>query len=280
MTWAVPVGGPMAGVALGADGGAYMPSDHGVVYCLDAASGGMRWQLQLLGEYSGPVMAGSGTVYFAALDGYGVYAVDTEAVQQPWNFAVPNSVIQTPAVGHGNVYVVDTTGSMLYAIDAATGAQVFAATVPDTAMGSPVLGLDGVYVATQAGIATFDPDTGAASWQAPEGAQAMTQPALLSDGDVVAATGSGSVFVLAHATGATVNSFSLGDTIATGGGGIAPVIDANDTAYLATAGSIAAVRPDDGQVVWRTTAATGQPTLADHALVVKRAQGNFVVIAP
>ena len=275
VAWSTPTSGSMPHVALDADGDVIVPSDHGVVYDLDLATGTPRWQIQLAGSFSAPMIDAPGTFYVGASI-YGVFAVDMVAQKQAWHFTVPSGGgLDAPALGRGKLYFVDLAASQLFALDAATGAQIFDVAIAGTAQGSPVLGSDGIYVATQAaGIAAFDPETGALRWQAPATTEATVQPALLANGDLVSSTASGAAFVLAHASGEMRDQFDLGATPTS-----SPRVDAADVAYFATSSGEIAVKPRTGDVVWQTTV-SGTAAVGDRALVVLPAQNQFVVIGP
>jgi outer membrane protein assembly factor BamB len=272
--WGTPTPGSLPWLALGAQDDVYVPSDHGVFYCLDAVSGSERWEKQIAGSLQAPMLA-QGKVYFGSQT-YGVWAVDTaEPHDVKWHYDVPGGgQVGALAYTDGKLYFVDTLASRLFALDAETGDHVFDMAVPGTAVGSPVIGIDAVYVATAtAGIAAFELDGSALRWQQPPVSEAVVQPALLANGDLASSTASGLALVLDHRTG-EARSFALGGNV-----NAPPIVGADDTIYFATSSGIAAVDHVNAKVIWQA-AMSGKAALADRALVVVPVEGQFAVIGP
>ena len=116
---------------LGADM-AYIGSDDGYVYALDAASGEVSWRFEAgASYYSSPFPAGGsyysspfptvvdGAVYVGSADG-NVYALDAGSGELHWRFEAEDEVSVHQAVVDGTVYAT-SAGGHVYALDADTG---------------------------------------------------------------------------------------------------------------------------------------------------------------
>jgi len=252
---------------------AYLTTNYGKLYCVDAITGAFQWDLQLAGSFSAPQLGAPGIIYYGSQSPYGFYAVDVVARAQAWHFDVPDlgDATTAPALGNGRVYFVDTKNSRLFALDASSGALVINVPVAGGAVGSPVIGVEFVYVATRSdGIAAFDAATGGALWQAPAGTN-VVQPALLASGDVVAAGTDGNAFVLDRATGATEQVAFLGGAVSS-----PPIVDAADTVYFATSvGTVAVSRAL--APIW-TSPLTGRIALGDRQVIVLPRENTLAVI--
>jgi len=109
----------------GFTGGQY---NTGVVYALDAASGNVRWHLNLtVGEaydYAPLAPAVAGGRVFVAGAMPTLYALDAATGVQVWNASgiCAGHLWMVPAVANGTVYAGCDHG-VFYALDAATGAR-------------------------------------------------------------------------------------------------------------------------------------------------------------
>jgi len=269
--WGTPTPGSMPWLAIGAHDDVYVPSDHGIFYCLDAISGEERWRQQIAGALQPPMLA-LGYVYFGS-ETYGVWAVDIETHDPKWHYDVPGGGrVAALAFANGTLYFVDTLASMLYALDAVSGDYRFSVPIAGGALGSPVIGIDAVYVATaSSGIAAFALDDGALRWQQPA-SEPVVQPALLANGDLVTSSASGVVMLIDRTNGKTKHVFPIGGTVTT-----APVLAADDSVYVTTTGGIVALDPSDGHIAWQS-GLSGAVALGDRAMVVIPAAGQFAVI--
>jgi len=261
--------------AIAADGSLYVTGVGGIFFALDPVTGDILWQLQLSGSFSPPVLGPPGVVYFGSLS-YGVFAVDTAAHAQKWNFPVPGGgdVRLIPALGNGTLYFIDALANHLYALDAATGTLVFEVALSATAAGSPVLGLDAVYAATTSGIMAIDPRKGVLLWNTIKG-YSVTQPALLSNGDLVTTEASNGL-VLDHTTGAVLRTVPLSGSLPYAG---TVAVGSSDTMFFPTASNTVAFTAG-GTMLW-TSMATGQPAISAAGLVLLDDDtSSFVVLGP
>lgn len=123
--WATPVVQEGIVYTSGFTGGQY---NTGVVYALDAASGNVRWHVNLtVGEaydYAPLAPAVAGGRVFVAGAMPTLYALDAASGVQVWNASgiCAGHLWMVPAVANGTVYAGCDHG-MFYALDAATGAR-------------------------------------------------------------------------------------------------------------------------------------------------------------
>ena len=274
--WGTPTPGSLPWLALGAHDDVYVPSDHGVFYCLDAISGAERWQKQIAGSLQAPMLAFD-NVYFGS-ETYGIWAVETitDMHDVMWHYDVPGGGrVGALALTAGRIYFVDTLASRLYGLDAITGEHIFDVPIAGDAIGAPVIGIDAIYVATMtSGIAAFELDDGALKWQQPPAAEPVVQPALLADGDVMTASVSGLASLINRKTGAVRGSFPIGGNV-----NAPPIFAVDDTVYFSTSIGILAFEPRTGALRWQSQM-SGQMALGERAIVVVPVEGQFAVIGP
>jgi len=113
-------------------GSVYFGSGDGNVYCLDSATGSLKWKFQT-GDvvHASPVLA-NGLLYIGSWDSY-FYALDAATGKERWRFKtgedpdIHNQVgIQTSAVVAHDMVYFGCRGSCRYALDAATGQKKWA----------------------------------------------------------------------------------------------------------------------------------------------------------
>lgn len=150
------------------DGGlVYVGSGGGVVYALDATTGGIDWTYptdETSGESaitSSPRVA-NGTVYVGANDGT-VRALDASSGAQSWKTTVDGPVYSRPAVGTDRVFVTTADGTLV-AIDKATATTDWSYDLGvDLGSSSPTVVAGTVYVAAD-GLYAFSVSGDQPSW--------------------------------------------------------------------------------------------------------------------
>jgi hypothetical protein len=84
--------------------GDHDPQDVGVLYALDAADGGVRWQRPLPSGMFGSFAVANGVLYHPIIDGT-FYARDLATGDVLWSTKLANNAGAGPSVVDGNVYV-------------------------------------------------------------------------------------------------------------------------------------------------------------------------------
>lgn len=123
--WRAPTGIVSGSSAVEAAGLVYIGGDNGLD-ALDAATGAIRWQVQVAhdGAVQNTAVVSKGIVYFV---GDGAYAVDAATGAVRWHNALgsnPSNSFAGPALHDGTLYLVRVDGSgqgTLYALDASSG---------------------------------------------------------------------------------------------------------------------------------------------------------------
>lgn len=268
-----------------ADGAVFFGCFDGNFYAVDAASGALRWKFAMPGErhftapglhgylprqqpmpdfwdlyQSSPVVAG-GLVYFGCGDG-ALYALETATGAVKWKFQTGDVVHSSPALIDGTLYV-GSWDTFLYAVDAATGALKWKFKTGDDPVNfnqtgiqsSPCVAGGTVYFGCRdATLYAVDAKSGAEKWKYKNewGSWFIASP-VVRDGRVYSTT-SEPAYLFAH-DAATGKELYRTDVKAPA---FSSMTLAGNLAYFGTfAGSLLAVDPAEGKVVWtfRTPAA-------------------------
>ncbi len=293
--WSSPALAEVDGVALIAVGS----YDHDL-YCLDAATGALRWKLSAGGPiYEAPTFAAGDhgvTLYATATDRL-VYALDASTGRQRWVHAVHDYAptlggarLSSPVVGaigdravvFVGYWVWDSTLAHNFqdggvtALDAATGHPLWRIRLGDNQMTAPlhavVDGRDWLFIGSYSGtLYGLDAATGEVRWHVAELDAVRSPPALVDTAAgtlLVAASMYGTVRGRDPATGAERWHYKTGDRI-TG----APAIDRDAGQALVLIGSydrhLYALDAATGALRWRAAARGGVYASAAIAATAK-----------
>lgn len=246
----VELGGPYYWSGIAYDGGrVYAVNGSGTMQAFDAATGAPRWAVQLPGQYSfssAPTASG-GVVYTGGAGSGGtVYAVDGATGTVKWTHPVANGDQSSPAVSASGVYVSYSCGNT-YDLNPTTGSTIWTRAPGCSGGGgkTPVLANGRLYVRDFSAPATLDAATGdllgsfvssgpapavdsstvydqkggtltassvtsgAARWSF-TGDGSLTSAPLVAGSTVFVASGAGTLYALASATGAVTWSGAVG----------------------------------------------------------------------
>jgi len=136
--------------------------EAGQVWCVDAATGEVRWRYDRIGgTVLGSPAVADGRVYAAARDG-GLYCLDAADGTLIRRFDAHGPIIGAAAVADEHVYVVTAAGT-LYGLDRRTLREVWRVRLNATTMSSPAVARGHVYVgSTEAGMLCLGAPAGAA----------------------------------------------------------------------------------------------------------------------
>lgn len=193
LAWEIETGGPVHAQAAVDGDTAYVVSDSGEVYALDA-DGNLRWQVavgeaaptrQVYDQYGSRPVVANGVVYVGTESGH-VGALDADTGEVIWRIEVPGPVQSNLALGEGLLHVSTMAGKHL-ALSTDDGATVWEAAFGEPFSTSPLV-LDGsVIVGSRATtLVSFVEGTGEKQWSVGFGSswvQSGAQP--LGDGTVV-----------------------------------------------------------------------------------------------
>jgi len=97
----------------------YVGSDDGYFYCLNAASGGLRWKFATGGAIRSSSTLSNNIVFFGSNDGW-LYALDAATGTLKWKKSMQAAVPSCPLISNGALYIY--ANPIMYALDPATGA--------------------------------------------------------------------------------------------------------------------------------------------------------------
>lgn len=261
--------------------------DHNL-YCLDAATGALRWKLTTGGPvYSAPAIAshaGVATLYATSTDRL-IYAVDASSGRQRWVHSVHDyqptlggARLSAPVfgqaagddaifVGHW-VWDSSLTNNFqhggLTAVRASDGKPIWTTRLGDNQLTAPLYARSGdqgwLFIGSKSGtLYAVDADSGAVLWQRAELDSVRSPPAFVMTRRgplVIAASKFGAVRGREAATGDEVWSYKTGDRI-TG----SPAIYSRDATPIAIVGSydrhLYAIDATSGAKLWSYAARGG-----------------------
>ncbi len=210
-------------------------SDDSKVYCLDGATGTVKWSYTTGDEvYSSPTIAdvdGNGTmeVVIGGLD-YKVYCLDGTTGAMKWSYLTGSTVSSSPAVANvdgiaGMEVIIGSWDNKVYCLDGATGTIKWSYVTGDWVMSSPavanidgIAGMEIVIGSRDQKVHCLDGATGTIKWSYPTGDNVYSSPAVADvDGDgtmeVVVGSWDNKVYCLDGVTGNMQWSYATGSQI-------------------------------------------------------------------
>lgn len=248
--WAAPFVGEDRWVAspLVVGDAVYAPNNDGTLFALSLATGEKQWSVSLGPPlWSAPVTDGN-LIFVTSLDHF-LYAVDPSTHKVAWKIDLAGSAPSSPSVSaDGKTLFVGSFADKVFAIDIASHSVRWTANTKDWVWAAPVPAGDSVFVADLSGyIYSLGAPNGKNAWPTIQPDGPITgNPLVLSDGSVLYATESGSVFAYDG------NSTKLWDVNVGGNIYTTPALS-GDLALIAPMNAdfqLAAVRKD-GTLLWK-----------------------------
>jgi len=259
-------GRTLASPAVGG-GVAYVPTEEGKLYALNAADGKILWTCPIGGPtflkqvdpwdvyHSSPTVVGD-TVYVGSADGR-IYAISTKGKER-WHFQTGHVVRATPAVEGGRVFCGSFDGKV-YALDAASGRKLWELDTRikgypwNAIQGSCAVENDLVYVGSRSAfLYAIEAATGKVRWQeSHEGSWVPSSPAVQngsayvgqSDGSRITAVGAkGQRLWVYQAPNETFASPAIAGQVL--------YVAGNDNYNMKGKGSLTALDLPTGKVLW------------------------------
>jgi outer membrane protein assembly factor BamB len=264
LKWALTSASPSVCPPSVAAGLAYIGSDNGTVYAVDAATGAPKWTFTTGGPVqSAPAVVG-GVVYVGSYDG-NVYALNALTGSKIWNFNTGGNVVSAPAVDSGVVYVGSFSGSV-YAIDASTGTQKWSFATGGMVLSSPAVANGDVFIGSNDGnVYALNATTGAKVWSFATGSFVQSSPAVVN-GVVYVGSDDHDVYALKAGSGAKVWSF------ATTGNVVSSPAVSGSTVYVGSEdGNLYALKTSTGAKVWSDAtggAVDSSPAIANGVVYI------------
>jgi PGF-CTERM protein len=254
----------------------YVGTRWGILWGIDAATGGEQWNTTLARMDGSPTVA-NGTVYVGTLN-RSMWAVDADTGTTEWRFDTKGKVWTSPAYDDGTVYVTSSDAgypgtNYLYAIDADTGDELWNYSYEPSAevgsFGSPTVAHGRVYLpnnlADTPKIHAFDADTGDELWNYSTNGN-PTGDVAVAGCTVYTATGFGTVHALDAGTGTEQWQSTVGgrvnSQVSVANGMLYMTSDTTEQLYVVHAGS--------GQPAWSAQldgAANTSPAVGDGMVV-------------
>jgi outer membrane protein assembly factor BamB len=254
----------------------------GAVYCLDAATGAVRWSFNNDGDmvqvFSSPCLA-DGRLYvgegFHQDPSCRLYCLDAETGRKLWEFRTPSHTESSPCVAGGKVYCGAGDGG-LYCLDAATGKERWHLKGLHVDVNPLVVG-GRVYAGSGVGdeyretaLFCLDAETGKELWRVPTDLPVWGMPAV-AGGFVYAGVGNGNflesaekpagaVLCLEAATGKRLWRYDVADAVLT-----RVTADAERVYFGSRDGNCYALERQEGRLAWKV--GLGSPVVASPALV-------------
>lgn len=256
-------------------------SNHGALYCLDRATGKLRWSFtdddELKQVFSTPCLA-DGRLFlgegFHQDSACKLRCLDAATGEKLWEFATSSHVESTPCVADGLVYF-GAGDDGLYCLEAATGRLRwrFAGSHIDT---GPVVRNGRVYAGSGYGrLEAFclDAGTGQPLWRVPLPLPMFATPAVADDrvycsignGDFLrsAAQPAGGIVCLDARSGDLLWRHATADAVHA-----RPVLDGSSLYAASRDGTVYCLDPGTGQLRWRYD--VGSPMVATPAVCADR----------
>jgi len=278
---------------------AYLPTEEGLLYALNAQDGRILWTCAIGGSswlkqldnwdvyHSSPAVSG-GLVYVGSGDGR-IYAIDAISGKQKWHFQTGHVVRATPAVAQGRVFCGSFDGKV-YALDAASGRKLWELNTTTKGMpwhsvqGSCAVVDDVVYVGSRSGfLYAIEAATGQLRWQeSHEGSWVPSSPAV-RDGQAYVGQSDGNQIVSVDAKGKrlwvhkTPSETFASPTLA----GEVLYVGCNDNYNLKGKGSLCALDIKTGKALWTLelpSSVWSSPVVAGDTVYVCDANGKLFAV--
>ncbi len=217
----------------------YFGAGDGKIYAITKDTGTLAWNFATNGMVNSSPTLVDGVLFVGSADAH-LYALDARTGQSKWpgSFRTRDDISGAPAISDGLVYFASDDMN-LYAANTTTGGTRWAIRAGNAPRNSsPVVSDTSVYLATDAGLKSFQSQSGSNAWTARVPADITTTPAVAngaiyfacSDGKLYALTSSGRwkwskpADIGAPAYGSPI---VVGDTVIIGGNkGVLMAVDA------------------------------------------------------
>jgi len=231
-------------------------SEHGVMVAVDSRNGRERWKYKTYGKIrSAPVISGA-SVYFGATDGK-LYRLDARDGALQWDapYTTQGAITSTPVVV-GNRVLFQNNENRTYAVDATTGQYLWDQGRPRTVK-LTMKGEGGVAVADGVVYAGYDDgfltamrlEDGATTWskslagKSKQFVDVDSRPLIVEDA-VYAASYTSGLYCLDRKYGGIRWLYPAR-------GVLSPSFGDNTLFVASSGGNLVALRPADGEVLWR-----------------------------
>lgn len=250
------------------NGVAYIGTNTGAVYAVDARTGDIRWRTRVDGPIRAAATTGADLVFVGSSNGT-LHALESTTGAERWKYSAHGLIEVAPVFNENTVFVtsdepVHENSGYIAAVDATTGSQRWVSqpfaliTAPPAVTGGQL-----VFGAHDAFVHSISSADGTPRWSFRTENKIDTSPTIAA-GDVVIGSGDASLYALNADSGHLVGSVQ-----APFGFDASPVAKADIVYFVAVdganEGSVHALDVTAGNELWKTTIPRGTPG-ADPAL--------------
>jgi outer membrane protein assembly factor BamB len=262
--WTFTTGGPVQSAPAVAFGIVFVGSYDGKVYALNATTGAKIWSFNTGGDVVAAPTVDGGVVYVDSFSG-SVDALAASTGTPLWSFATGGMMLSSPAVSNGDVYVGSNDGNV-YALNAANGAKVWSFTTGSFVQSSPAVVKGVVYIGSDDhDVYALNANSGAKVWSFTTGGNVVSSPAV-SGSTVYVGSEDGSLYALKTSTGTKLWSDATGAAVDS-----SPAV-ANDVVYVGSnSHTLYAFDGTAGTTLWAYTAnakLASSPAVANGRLYI------------
>jgi outer membrane protein assembly factor BamB len=228
----------------------YAPNNDGTLYVLKLSTGELQWALPISKSLWGTPVTDGKLMFLTSLDHF-LYAVDLQAQKVIWKTDLGGLAAGSAALSaDGTTIYVGSFAAKVFALNAADGSVRWAADTKASVWNSPTLNGSNLYSADVNGqVYALGTTDGKNAWPIvqPDG-PITASPLVRSDGSVIVATESGSLYAF-DPSGKQIWTAAVGGKIYTS------LVASGDTILVApySADSLLAAVNKDGSIVWKFT---------------------------
>lgn len=272
--WEFRAGGAITSSPFLAAGHVLFGSRDGKLYCLDAASGDLRWSRAAGSGVGSSPWEEEGLCFVGTYDG-DVLAVDAASGDIVWRARTGGRVVASPVLLNGAV-VIGSYDAHIHAFETETGEKRWSAATGGAVRASAEpLGADAVVVGSMDGVLhCLEIADGRTRWRHRAGSSVLASAAVDAKASrVFAGTQDGTVRCLDAATGDALWKVNLGADV-----NAKPRLAAGLLLVGTGRGRLVALDPDDGTVRWEVQASRGfdtTPLVLDDLVVAPSADGTL-----
>lgn len=180
--WALQTGGTIFSSATVVNGIAYISSNGGNFYAIDAVKGTVLWK-QPIGsnDFGNAPTVANGIVYMGAPD-FNLYAFNARTGKLEWKSPTGNRIGSSPTLVNGVIYIGSDDGS-LYAFNALNGTQMWSRPLSPghPIRSSPAVAAGIVYVGSDDGNLYAYTTSGQFAWKFQTGGNVRSSPAIANN---------------------------------------------------------------------------------------------------
>ena len=184
LSWQFSTGDKIRSSAAVVNGVAYVGSNNGYVYALNASSGALIWQYHSGSQIESSPAVIDNVVYIGVLwDGHNGYvsALNATTGALIWRFATNSGIESSPTVVNGVVYVGSYYG-FVYALNASNGAQIWSYLTGSFVFSSPAVHNGVVFIGSGDGnVYALNASIGTKIWSNQTGGKIYASPAVVGN---------------------------------------------------------------------------------------------------